>query len=251
MSKSRLENGYKERVKKISERLQTMQIVLDPERNSGFSDIEKRLEELEAEFSEACEQNSKKFSILKDQVQRIELGVDKELKNRSQFFQSKSDELNRWQDQVHAGLNKYLKGKNEGETRIFSGIEEKFEGFKAKIREECKRFQETEAEAMNFVNQDLPKLAEVVQEGVDLRKIAEVELNKRLDAGLASLKHGLIVEKKMREETEEAMLAMLRDVVSRIKNDMDTERKEREMSEENILGLLEETCEKISSIAFQ
>lgn len=251
MSKSRLENGYKERVKKISERLQTMQIVLDPERNLGFSDIEKKLEQLEGDFSEACEQNNKKFNILKDQIQKIELNVDKELKNRSQFFQSRSDELNRWQEKIHAGLNKYLKGKKEGESKIFSVIEERFEGLKSKVREECRNFEDTEAEATKFINQDLPKIAEIVQEGVDLRKFAELELNKRLETGLAGLKNDLAVEKKMREETEEAMLAMLRDVVSRIKNDLDTERKERENSEENILGLLEETCEKISSITIQ
>ena len=42
-------------------------------------------------------------------------------------------------------------------------------------------------------------------------------------------------ERKAREETEESILELLRDMVTRIKTEIDTERKEREASEESLL----------------
>jgi len=54
-------------------------------------------------------------------------------------------------------------------------------------------------------------------------------------------------EKKGREETEESILELLRDMVNRIKNELENEKKERESSEETLLSLLEETCTKLNT----
>jgi hypothetical protein len=56
------------------------------------------------------------------------------------------------------------------------------------------------------------------------------------------------MEKNLREETEEAMLQMLRDVIGQIKSGLDQERKDREETEENLLNLLEETCSKLTQL---
>lgn len=55
------------------------------------------------------------------------------------------------------------------------------------------------------------------------------------------------MEKKSREETEESILELLRDMVGRIKNEIECEKKERESSEETLLSLLEETCTKLNT----
>ena len=54
------------------------------------------------------------------------------------------------------------------------------------------------------------------------------------------------MERKAREETEESILELLRDMVSRIKNEIECERRERETSEEQLLGLLEDTCSRLT-----
>ena len=54
-------------------------------------------------------------------------------------------------------------------------------------------------------------------------------------------------EKKNREETEEAILEMLRIMITKTKTDIENERKDRENTEEILLSLLEETCNKLSS----
>ncbi len=54
-------------------------------------------------------------------------------------------------------------------------------------------------------------------------------------------------QKKAIEETEEAMLEILRDMINRIKVEIETERKDREENEETLLGLLEDTCTKLNT----
>lgn len=70
----------------------------------------------------------------------------------------------------------------------------------------------------------------------------------------------LTIEKKNREDSEQAIFDMLRDVVNRVKSEIDYERKNRslffcdfmakcfrEQTEETLLNLLEDTCNKINA----
>lgn len=54
-------------------------------------------------------------------------------------------------------------------------------------------------------------------------------------------------EKAAREETEEAILEMLKDMVGKIKNEIENERRERLQNNETLLGLLEDTCLKFGN----
>ena len=54
-------------------------------------------------------------------------------------------------------------------------------------------------------------------------------------------------DKKTREETEEAILEMLRIMITKTKTDSEAERKDREQTEETLLSLLEDTCNKLNT----
>lgn len=56
-------------------------------------------------------------------------------------------------------------------------------------------------------------------------------------------------EKRSREENEQAIFDMLRDVIERVKKEIDHERKEREDTEETLLNLLEDACSKLNNIS--
>ena len=53
-------------------------------------------------------------------------------------------------------------------------------------------------------------------------------------------------EKRAREETEETMIEMFKEMISKIKSEIDVEKSEREQAEEALLSLLEETCAKLN-----
>lgn len=56
-------------------------------------------------------------------------------------------------------------------------------------------------------------------------------------------------EKKAREEQEEAMLEMLKEIISKVKEQIAFERFEREKTEETLVNLLEQTCNKLNSVS--
>ena len=70
---------------------------------------------------------------------------------------------------------------------------------------------------------------------------------KRINEESGKLVETIQMEKKAREETEESILELLRDMVNRIKAELENEKKERESSEETLLSLLEETCTKLNT----
>ena len=53
-------------------------------------------------------------------------------------------------------------------------------------------------------------------------------------------------EKRAREENEQAIFDMLKDVIEKVKREIDNEKREREETEENLLGLLENACQKLN-----
>lgn len=55
------------------------------------------------------------------------------------------------------------------------------------------------------------------------------------------------MDKKGREETEEAILEMLRIMITKTKTEIENERKDRDQTEETLLSLLEDTCNKLNS----
>jgi len=53
------------------------------------------------------------------------------------------------------------------------------------------------------------------------------------------------MKKKAREDTEEAMLRMMEDVVAKMQSEIANERRERERTEEMLITLLNDTCHKL------
>lgn len=70
---------------------------------------------------------------------------------------------------------------------------------------------------------------------------------KKATEELLKLSQALSSEKKNREESEQAILDMLKEVVNKAKTEIDSERKNRENSEETLLTLLEDTCSKLNT----
>ena len=62
MNKQKMDSGYKDRVKRLSERLQGIQVNLETDKNSRFSEIERKLDDLEKDFYDYQDQNNKRFS---------------------------------------------------------------------------------------------------------------------------------------------------------------------------------------------
>ena len=54
-------------------------------------------------------------------------------------------------------------------------------------------------------------------------------------------------EKRVREDSQNAMYRMIEDMHSKITQEIQSERRERENTEEGLLKLLEETCSRVEN----
>lgn len=63
---------------------------------------------------------------------------------------------------------------------------------------------------------------------------------------MLKLKDSVDDEHRAREETEETMIEMFKDMINKIKVEIESEKTEREQAEEALLTLLEETCAKLN-----
>jgi aspartokinase len=66
---------------------------------------------------------------------------------------------------------------------------------------------------------------------------------------LVKINNSINVERRSRDESEQSIFEMLKDVVNRVKLELDQEKKIREETEEHLLSLLEDTCNKLSTAA--
>jgi len=75
------------------------------------------------------------------------------------------------------------------------------------------------------------------------------KVTKKTAEDIKLLNELMSMEKKASTETEEALLEMVKEIVNKIKEEIDGEKKMREASEDTILALLEETCGKLNLTA--
>lgn len=57
------------------------------------------------------------------------------------------------------------------------------------------------------------------------------------------------LETENREENQDQLLHMLKEVVEKVQIEVENERKEREESQETLLNLIEDTCDKMGNHA--
>ena len=70
-------------------------------------------------------------------------------------------------------------------------------------------------------------------------------IDKKVTDEIVKVQDVIVNDKKNWEQTEEAILEMLRVLVIKSKADIEAEREEREKTEETLISLLEDTCNKL------
>jgi len=76
-------------------------------------------------------------------------------------------------------------------------------------------------------------------------KTTMTKLVKKLNDEIIKFQDKLNMERKIREETENAMFRMLEDINAKFQSEIQNEKTSRLTSEEQMVRLLEETCNRI------
>lgn len=71
------------------------------------------------------------------------------------------------------------------------------------------------------------------------------QIARKIDEEAQNLVSLVNLEKKSREETEEALLEMLKSMINAMKTQLDNERQERINTQQHLITLLEDMCNKL------
>jgi len=143
-------------------------------------------------------------------------------------------------------LEQFAASRKEQEKAILSLVEERTNSVRNDLAKESGIREEEVENFRTCLENDVPKLQEAIK-GISLeRNEFDTEFVKKTSEDIQKLNATVMEEKKVLEDTEEALLEILKETVNRMKTDIEGEKKDRETSEDNLLGLLEETCTKLN-----
>ena len=139
--------------------------------------------------------------------------------------------------------------RKEIERRFSILIDDKFNALKIEISKESRNRYECIENLKTYLENDFPKLQGLVKFEQGEREQNDDAISKKILEEISKLQSICNEDKKTktREETEEAILEMLRIMITKMKADVEGERKDRELTEDTLLTILEDTCNKLNA----
>jgi hypothetical protein len=117
--------------------------------------------------------------------------------------------------------------RNELEKKAYIMIDEKADFLKNELKKEMKNRFESLDNFNKIIETDIPKIIENFKEEEKEMFKNDTDLTEKIIIQSQNLKELVVEEKKCREETEEALLEMLKQMISTIKNQIENEKKSR------------------------
>lgn len=243
-----LSSPNNERVRKLSDRLKSIQSTLDSERDTRVQLLDAKFTALESQLEEFAQQTADKLNTIRESVVSIQKRLQNDVMSGESTVNARMNELENMEIEMHSAIEQDLDLRRDAELRTLKVLDERTAAIRMEIAKESK----VKNESLHAISMTLSSAVERNKEGckaaVSEFAVFNSGLRTSLEEFCKSALTELSTERQSREDTEEAMLAMLKDVIGRIKNDLETERRDRESTEDSLLSLLEEACAKLNGI---
>jgi uncharacterized protein (UPF0335 family) len=271
-------SGNYGRISKIKERLSSIQVTLESDYHTRTEDLQRRLKSLEETMWSDQEQTSRKFAAVKETLSKLTQAQDEEKLAYDELLEEGSSSLVVMEDAAMDLMRRAAHARRDTEVRVVRTIEDcsltaaqeielLLRGDVARALDktaETDSSQQTEVRRGSHETKSIVEVCEHLNSMVSQQLLSLDNRVKRLQterSDLTAQVHNFIVEEASRlgeesaneaiarEEAENALLSLIREVTERVRTDLDKERSEREAAEESLLGLLEETCSKIKAFS--
>jgi hypothetical protein len=217
------------------------------DKTSKIEFLHQRVNDVQERLSEVNDQTNKKFSVVKENIAKIQKQIEDEKQKTDSLLESKNHYIKVLENKIFERFDQEAQIRKEIEKKLFALIEDRFNGLKIEISKESRNRYESIENLKNYLENDIPKLQGLLKFEQSEREENDTNILKKTNDEVQAVQNLIQTEKKSREETEEAILEMLRIMITRMKSDIESERKERETTEETLLSLLEDTCNKLNA----
>lgn len=184
---------------------------------------------------------------MKDQITRLHEELATERVSREILDERKTKELKLVESSVTLDLNVEKQGRKGSQGTVQKGIEDRCFQLRVEVTK-LKKLRQTAEEKQGKVSGDeIRGMADRIETEQKACSDRMLKLQGRITAEASGIQELMTREKKVREDTENAMLKMLEDTCAKLQGEIKTERKDRETTQETLLKLLEETCARVES----
>ena len=153
--------------------------------------------------------------------------IDQQNNNIDSSYDQKMQYLRNLEEKVVERFEQESKLRKELERKAFLLIEERYSFLINELGKEAKNRNESLENFHKIIQTDVPKIQENLKEEQNDMIENDNILNNRINEETQKLISLVLTEKKSREETEEALLEMLKAMINAMKTQLETEKKER------------------------
>ena len=153
--------------------------------------------------------------------------IDQQNNNIDSSYDQKMQYLRNIEEQVVERFEQESKLRKELERKAFLLIEERYSFLINELGKEAKNRNESLENFHKIIESDIPKIQENLKDEQNDMIENDNILNNRINEETQKLISLVLTEKKSREETEEALLEMLKAMINAMKTQLETEKKER------------------------
>lgn len=153
--------------------------------------------------------------------------IDQQNNSIDSSYDQKMQYLRNLEEKVVERFEQESKLRKELERKAFLLIEERYSFLMNELGKEAKNRNESLENFHKIIESDIPKIQENLKDEQNDMIENDNILNNRINQETQNLINLVLTEKKSREETEEALLEMLKAMINAMKTQLETEKKER------------------------
>jgi hypothetical protein len=176
------------------------------------------------DFSEDCHI---KFQGLREQLSKLFSQIEQQNNSIEGTYDSKMQYLHALEEKIVERFEQEAKLRKEMERKAILLIDERYNYLMNELNKEAKNRNESLENFHKIIESDIPKLQESLKEEQGEMMENDNSVMNRIIEETSRLISMVMNEKKAREETEEALLEMLKAMINAMKTQLENEKRER------------------------
>ena len=152
---------------------------MDSAKNSKFEFLNSRIGDINEHLDEIVDQTSKKFAIIKENINIIEKQISEENQKAENLLESKNHYIKLLEQKITERFNQESQIREEIGKKLFTIIDDKFNALKVEVSKESMNRYECIENLKSYLANDVPKLNEMITTEQEKREEGDEIIAKR------------------------------------------------------------------------
>jgi hypothetical protein len=171
---------------------------IQEDKTSKIEFLHQRVNDVQERLSEVSEQTNKKFSVVRENVAKIQKQIEDEKQKTESLLESKNYYIKVLENKIFERFDQESQIRKEIEKKLFALIEDRFNGLKIEISKESRNRYESIENLKNYLENDVPKLQGLLKFEQSEREENDNSILKKTNEEVQNVQNLVQTEKKSR-----------------------------------------------------